>query len=291
MNVFKKLMIFFSILIMCMGIAACSVEEKNSSKDQKDEAIQQSNESKSQNDEIQVTSDETAIESNESDVASTREYNFEIEGRNWNVEGITVKYPMLVNYDMQEKSDEANDLIMNDMSNLIETIKSDVNDETLTIDGAFDYSQISQNVLSIYYNINYYADSLAYPVNLYHTITISLDQGALIPLSDLFIIEEAFVEDFKVWMYAPYMEDLDLESSGYSISELISQQYSNEDLIKLFSQANAAYYLSDQGLIISIEVPHALGDHLEMAMKYEFLEAYMKRDHFLWKNYMFLAEP
>ncbi|WHH57750.1 protease inhibitor I42 family protein [Petroclostridium sp. X23] len=294
MNVLKKLIIFLGIFIMCLGFAACSVKEKGLSNDLMDEKKQQSQAPKSQTPKSQTPdpqapSDEAPPDPTGSDPMSLPPYTYDIEGRNWNVEGITVKYPMIVNSNIQEKSDEANDLIMNDMSTLIEIIKKNVNDETLTVDGVFDYSQISPTVLSICYEIDYYAESLAYPVSLYHTLTISLDQVAAIPLSDLFVIDETFVEDFKtMWMYAPF-RDLDLEASGVNIKEEIEKLYSNKELIKLFSQANAQYYLIDQGLILSIEVPHALGDHLEMATKYEFLEIYMKKDHPLWKDYMFLG--
>jgi hypothetical protein len=283
MKVLKKLLIFMGIFIMCLEFTGCSenvVEEKQQSPSRVAE--------KSQTSEPQTPVKKTTTESAEAP------YSYEIEGKNWNVEGVTVKYPMIVNTStlessIEKKADAVNDLIMNDMSNLIETIKNNVDDKTLTIDGMFEYSQISPKVLSICYEIDYSADSLAYPVSLYHTLTISLDQDAVIPLSDLFVIDKTFVEDFKtMWMYAPF-RDLDLEASDVNIKEIIEQQYSNEELVKLFSQADVQYYLTDQGLIVSIEVPHALGDHLEMAMKYEFLETNMKKDHPLWQNYMFLG--
>lgn len=282
MKSLKKLMILMVILIICLGLAACS-RGKESFNAQEDEEKQDSIASESQKPNQEATAEPIG-----SDPKSLPPYTFEIEGRNWNVEGITVKYPMIVNSNIQEKSDAANDLIMNDMSNLIETIQSNVDDKTLTIDGVFEYSQISPTVLSICYEIDYFADNLSYPVSLYHTITISLDQVAKIKLSDLFVIDEAFVEDFKsYWLYAPF-RDLDLEAAGVNIKEEIENQYSNENLIEIFSQEDTPFYLADQGLFISIEVPHVLGDHLEKAIKYEMLEVFMKKDHPLWKDYMFL---
>ena len=287
MKVKNKSMVLSVILILCLGLASCSVKTADAPVSPNAQAAQPS-QAQTQPPETQ-TPGEASIEPIGSDPLSLPPYSFDIEGKNWNVEGITVKYPMLVNSNTQDKTDAANDLIMNDMSKLIETIRSGSDDETLTIDGVFDYTQIAPTVLSVCYNIDYYADSMVYPVSLYHTITLSLEQAEAIPLSDLFVIDETFVKDFKsYWMYAPF-RDLDLEAAGVNIKEEIESLYSDEDLQRLFSQTDAQYYLTDQGLFISIEVPHVLGDHLEMAMKYEFLEASMKKDHPLWENYMFLA--
>ncbi|AET69284.1 hypothetical protein Desor_3825 [Desulfosporosinus orientis DSM 765] len=292
MNLPKKLMIFMGIFIMCLELTGCSVKNVAEKQQSQNLETQTSKPLESQTPEPQAPTDKATMNPD----GPTRllpPYSYETESRNWNVKGITVKYPMFVNTStlepsLEEKADQANDLIMNDMENLIETIQSNVDDETLTIDGIYEYSQISPIVLSIRYEIDYYAESLAHPVSLYHTLTISLDKDSVIPLSDLFVIDKTFVEDYKSnWMYAP-SRDLDLEAAGVNIKEEIANQYSNEDLIRLFSQADAQYYLTDQGLILSIEVPHALGDHLEKAMKYEFLEENMKRDHPLWANYMFL---
>lgn len=279
MKTIQKLMILMGIIIICLGFAACTVKKEEANKDVVDEEGQQTQAPESKAPESQAPNGEAAPEA----------ITYDIEGKNWSVEGITVKYPMIVNSNIQEKTDEANDLTMKDMDQLIETIKSNIDDKTLTIDAIFDYSRISQTALSINYLGEYNANSLAHPVSFYHSITISLDEVAVIPLSDLFVIDVAFIEGFKMWMYAPYRDDLNLEESGVNLIDLISEQYSNEALIKLFSKQNTEYYLSNQGLILSIGVPHVFGDHLEMAMNYEFLEANMKKDHPLWKDYMYLG--
>ena len=220
-----------------------------------------------------------------------------MEGRNWNDGGITVKYPMLVNANNQDQADKINDIIMDDMSDLLSGLSDITTDASFTFDGVYDYSvpdpvnfdDPSPNVLSIYYLITYSSDSLAYPVNLYHTVSISLETPAPIALKDLFTIDESFVDSFRSGLYTPYQNDLNLEASGVNIQDLIAEQYSTGDLIRAFSEATASYYLTSQGIIISIPVPHALGDHLEMAVKYEYLEQSIKKDHPFWDGYMFLA--
>lgn len=277
MKTLKKAMILIGILMMCLALAACTSRKKEP---------QSAENTEKQTDRI----DEEAQEPVGSDPMSLPPYTFDIETKNWTGEGITLKYPEIIHSNMQEETDEVNDLIVKDLSEVIESIKNTVNDTTLTIDGAYEYERYAPDVLSIKYMGSYASSLSAYPVNFYHTITLSLEQAAVIPLSDLFVIDEAFVEGLKNWMYAPYSESLDLEESSKSIDSLLSEQYSNDTLVQWLCQEKAPYYLTSQGLILSFEVPHALGDHLELAMNYEFLEQSIKRDHPAWKNYLFLSE-
>lgn len=225
------------------------------------------------------------------DAGASAPFTFDIDSCSWDEEDVTVKYLILVNASDPVNAAKINDLITDDMNWVLETIKDNNPDDAITIDGVFDYEIPSPSVLSICYYITYFTDSMAYPVDVFHSITISLDTAAIIPLSNLFTIDEAFTEAFKMGMYAPYREDLDLEESSDSMYDLISGLYSNDDLITAFSTENAAYYLTDQGIVLSINGAHMMGDHLEMAVNYENLESNIKKDHPFWSDYMYLEEP
>jgi hypothetical protein len=225
------------------------------------------------------------------DTAASAAFTFDVDSRSWNEEGITVKYLLLVNSSDPDKAGKINDLIMDDMSRVLETIKDNNPDDSITIDGVFEYETPSPSVLSIGYNITYFGETLAYPVDVFHSITISLDAAAIIPLSDLFVIDESFVEAFKMGMYAPHRDDLDLEVTADSMYELIGGLFSNEELSNTFLMENAAYRLTGQGIVLSIDVAHMMGDHLEMAVNFENLESNIRRDHPFWNDYMFLDEP
>ena len=225
-------------------------------------------------------------------------FTYDVESRNWSDDGITVKYPMLVNVNNQDHADKINDIIMNDISDLLSGLSDVAADASFACDGVYDcaapdpanFDDPLPKVLSVYYLITYSSDSLAYPVNLYHTVSISLESPAAIALKDLFTIDESFVDSFMAGLYTPYRDDLNLEADRLSIPDLINEQYTTEDLIRAFSEPAASYYLTSQGIILSIPVPHALGDHLEMAVNYEYLELSIKKNHPFWDGYMFLAE-
>jgi hypothetical protein len=225
------------------------------------------------------------------DAAASTSLTFDINESSWNEEGVTINCPLLANSSDPDKADTINGLIMNDMRQVLETIRNNNPDDSLTIEGSLSYETPSSSVLSIRYDISYFTDNLAAPVNVFHSITISMDQAVIIPLSDLFVIDEAFVNAFKMGMYAPYRDDLNLEESVDSLYELVSGLYADADLINIFTAQNSAYYLTSQGIVLSVEVSHAMGDHLELAVNYESLEANIQKDHPFWNSYMYLAEP
>lgn len=231
---------------------------------------------------------------NANDSASTNNYTYEIKSNPWGEEAIAVTYPTLVNSENQEWADQINEIIQADLNNVIdgsEGIRGAAeNPDAVTVDAGYEYSESMSTILSIKYLGSYFVEGAAYPVNFYHTITINLDKAEILKLSDLFVIDQAFVDAFKMGTYAPYDVDLDLEAAGENVQDIISKQYTDEELIAWFSDAEVDFYMTETGVILSVEVPHALGDHLEMAVTYENIESNIIKDNLVWANYSFLNE-
>jgi hypothetical protein len=159
----------------------------------------------------------------------------------------------------------------------------------LTLDLNFEIAGYGKKLISISYQGYANFEQASYPVNVYYTQNIALGDVDTIALKDIFTINDFFVERFKSGMYSPSRADLDLEKSGANLKEVIESQYSNIDLIKLFQKDEANYKLTEYGVIVSIEVPHALGDHLEMAINYETIEVNIIKSSPVWKDYLFLV--
>lgn len=107
-------------------------------------------------------------------------------------------------------------------------------------------------------------------------------------LKDIFIINDYFIEAFKLGVYSPSRDDLDLEKSGVNIKETIESEYFNKELVNLFQKHEVNYKLTMYGVILSIEVPHAIGDYLEMAIPYKAVEKNMIKSSPVWKDYLFI---
>lgn len=271
MNNLQKIISILLSALLCVGMVACKNDKDYSSKEK-----------------VADDSSKTATVTEKFSTTAS-DYTYDLECKNWNEEGITVKYPLVVNSNDQDKSDVINDLLMDDMSNYIDAIKSNIVDKTgLTIDAVYDYANYSISVLSINYRGTYFADKMVYPVNFYHTITINTEDAKRIQLSDLFNINDNFIETYKMGIYAPYIDDLDLEASGVSIEDVL-KDYSNDDLIEMFKSPDAEYFLAEQGVIISIPVQHVIGDHFEIAINFELVEDCFNKGNPVWQDYMFLT--
>ena len=206
--------------------------------------------------------------------------------------GINAKYPRLVNASDNKKAASINKTIQNDIRTYLDGLKAESRDSgKLTLDLKYEISGYKDKVLSITYTGLSSIEGAAYPVNVYHTLNISLDSTDSVALKSLFNIDSSFVQRFISGMYSPYTQDLNLEKSGVDIKGEINRQYSEQDLIKAFSAEKANYRLTDQGVIISVEVPHAMGDHLEMAINYEYIEGNMVKKNPVWKDYLFIIGP
>jgi len=237
---------------------------------------------------------ETESTPDSNDSLPTEDYTYEIESKYWAEEAISVTYPTIVNSDDQEWVDAINEIIEADIYNVIDG--SDgirmlaENPDAITIDADYDYIDSMEPVISIEYSGTYNVENAAYPINFYHTLTINLDEAKILMLSDLFVIDQAFVDAFKMGTYAPYGSDVDLEAAGENVQNLVSELYTNEELIALFSDAGIDFYMTNTGVILSVEVPHNWGDHLEMAVTYENIESNIIADNPSWDSYGFLSE-
>ena len=274
MKKLKAMRVWMGIVLVCLSLGGC-VGNKEEKENQKTE----------------VPKEESVTQRPQETDTAKQQFEYEVETKNLGGEGITVQYPILVNTSDKTKADAINDLIQKDIDHVIEKIKADTdNTSGVTIDSNYNYANEFDHLLSIQYLGTRFVKEAAYPVAFNHTITLSIEEKAVIPLSDLFVIDEAFVQAFKLGNYAPYTKDLDLEVSGVNVVDLITQEYTEEELIDVFQKSDANYSMKGQGIILSIEVPHVVGDHLEMAVNYEALESNIKKEHPVWKDYMFLAK-
>ena len=224
--------------------------------------------------------------------AAKEEFTYSIIDETYTEKGITIKFPQLTKANNPTKADSINKAIQENIRGTLDSLKSGGKDMgALTLDLNCETGGYGNKVLSISYQGYANFEQAFYPTNVYYTQNIALgDDVHTISLKDIITINDFFVERFKKGMYSPSRADLNLEKSGVNLQELIEQQYSNQDLIKLFQNAEAKYRLMKSGIIVSIEVPHALGDHLEMAINYESIEANMIKSSPVWEDYLFLTK-
>lgn len=209
---------------------------------------------------------------------------YEVESRNYSKDEINITYPKLVHLANDTKEDEINELIQEEAVKIIESYS--IEDSNLEV--AYRVAFKSNDFLSIQYLGSFFSKGAAHPLNIFYTSNIDLKKEVKVKLSDLLEINEAFVEKFKRGNYKGYDDNLDLQEEG--VMDELWSVYSDEDLLNYFQQADETGRINESGTFsyftqdsigVSISIPHALGDHLEMEISFADLGGNIKKDSFL----------
>ena len=285
MKTFQKSLLLGICLILTMSLAACTKKEASKETLSTSQDVKKSNSGENAVPEKKVVPEKIAVPE------KIEEFTYSIIDETYTEKGITLKFPQLAKANNPTKADSVNKAIQENIRGLLDSLKSEEKDMgALTLDLNYEIAGYGHKVFSISYQGYAHFEQAPYPVNVYRTQNILLgDDVHTVSLKDIFMINDVFIERFKTGMYSPSRKDLDLEKSGVNLKEEIERQYSKQDLIKLFQKAEANYKLTEYGIIVSIEVPHALGDHLEMAINYETIEANIIKGSPVWKDYLFLV--
>lgn len=285
MRTLQKTILLAICLILSMSLAGCAKKEVSKETLSTNQEVK-----KSDSGEIAVP-DKKVVPQKITVPEKKDELTYSIIDETYTETGINLKFPQLAKANNPTKADSINKAIQENIRGILDSLRSGGKDMgALTLDLKYEIAGYGHKVLSISYQGYAHFEQASYPVNVYRTQNIALgDDVHTISLKDIFTINDVFVERFKTGMYSPSRADLDLEKSGVNLKEEIERQYSNKELIKLFQNAEVNYKLTEYGVIVSIEVPHALGDHLEMAINYETIESNMIKNSPVWKDYLFLV--
>lgn len=214
----------------------------------------------------------------------SRGASYEVESRNYSKDEINITYPKLVHLANDTKEDEINELIQEEAVKIIEFYS--LEEGNLDVDYRVTFK--SNDFLSIQYLGSFFSKGAAHPLNIFYTSNIDLKKEVKVKLSDLLEINEAFVEKFKRGNYKSYDDNLDLQEEG--VMDELWSVYSDEDLLNYFQQADETGRINESGTFsyftqdsigVSISIPHALGDHLEMEISFADLGGNIKKDSFL----------
>ncbi|SHH18914.1 hypothetical protein [Desulfosporosinus lacus] len=187
---------------------------------------------------------------------------------------IMINYPQISNLSDSGKEEIVNKLIMASALEVLDNYKDDIS--SLKLDMDFEIKYKGTDLLSIQYLGTSSVKDSAYPVNLIQTANIDLRKEKNLTLSDVVTMGDGFINKFTDGKYIAYGSDLDLNSGGV-LKDVLSD-FSSKDLEESFKQHSAKFYFTKDTLGVSVEVPHAVGDHLEMEMDYKSLEDILNPD-------------
>ncbi|NOU79773.1 DUF4163 domain-containing protein [Paenibacillus sp. LMG 31459] len=224
-----------------------------------------------------------AKNSNESSIGE----NYKVESSKYSKNKINISYPKIVNLANDTSESKINEVIQEGAIRIVKSYS--LEKDSLEIE----YRIMLKNnkLLSIQYSGSAFTEGAAYPLNIFYTSNIDLEKGVKVKLTDLLEIDEAFVEEFKQSKYKSYDANLNLIEEG--VMEDIWSGYNNQDLLNYIKQSDEVDQINESGTFsyitqdsigVSISIPHALGDHLEMEMSFADLNKNIKQENKLWDS-------
>lgn len=193
--------------------------------------------------------------------------------------GITINYPQLTNLPNVSAQTIINGLIKD--SALRDQSFLDEEKGHITYELNYEVTYLSSRFISIIFDGYSYFEGAAHPGSFLYSATIDLQEQTYLKLSDLVTINDGFVELFKTGEYSSMFVDMTDELKDSM--DLVLNQYDNEgwimylsdtDIFGLENTGGLYSYLTEDALVISVDVPYAMGGHAEISISYDDLGDY-----------------
>jgi hypothetical protein len=195
---------------------------------------------------------------------------FEIDTAIFKDGELTIHYPQLNKMQDMDLEQQINSLIKEDATLFLKQYQG--GDSPLEMN--YEVVLPDTDTFSVRYTGDY--NGGMYPTNLLFTTTIDWKNGEKIRLSDKFVIDEGFIEK---WQNAPYIDWENPKEPNQEKQAAIVEYlntFDSQTLIDAIRKADhpnpeenpygVFSYFLDEAVIISIQVPHALGDHAEFEL-------------------------
>lgn len=185
--------------------------------------------------------------------------NYDIVKATYEDKGININYPQIEKMLDSNKQKKINEIIRNEALNVINDYKEDIDNLDLKLD--YEISFKGSDIISIKYLGDAYVKGAAHPTNIIRTTNINIDNISSLKLSDVVKINDSFVKKFKGGKYKAWSTNLNLETAG-ELKNIVGS-LDNQALIEQFKEKTAKFYFTKDSLGVSVEIPHAVGDHMD----------------------------
>lgn len=190
-------------------------------------------------------------------------------------QNITINYPQITGLGDSNKQSVINELIKNDVVSYVN--KNIAGDSNLTLN--YIVKLQASDLLSIQYSGVASRSNSAHPSNIFYTTNIDVKNGKKPRLSDFVQVNQDLVKAFKKGQYVNFQSRYSKEQQA-EIVKYVNDNISANNLIKYFNEADSLdienvntsstfSYLTKDSIVISVNVPHALGDHAEFSINYK----------------------
>lgn len=217
-----------------------------------------------------TTASSTNVISPQSEYSTQTTTKYQLTKNVYKVKNVTVNYPQIINLGDDIKQKSLNEIIKNDV---LEGFTKDV-DDNLTLEINYNIQLENKGFMSIQYYGLSTTKGIAYHTNQFYTSNIDIKNEKKLKLDDIIKIDDNFIKIYRNGSYVA------LEPSNSEMEAAVNQYIStisNQDLIEYFKQADSRNfeenpsstysYLTNDSIVVSINIPHAIGDHAEYKIK------------------------
>lgn len=196
-------------------------------------------------------------------------------------EGIVINYPQVSGLTDTPLQADINERIRQSALRDVDDIAGEESKYEYELNS--DVTLNTPNIISIRFDGYMNFEGAAHPSMFLYTFNLDIDNMKTIKLTDLINISDSFISLLRDGKYF----ELDTEITEPEWQQIIRSQFDEID-VDSFKDADTdisfiSSYLTPSSLVVSIPVPHVIGDHIEIPVKYSDLNEY-KIDSEIWNS-------
>ena len=195
-----------------------------------------------------------------SPISNAAELTYSTEKQQYQERDISIEYPVINGLQDGHVQSIANSAIAAEALRILqEYTEAELQDLTLNL--KYEIKLQSPDFISIAYTGDRYLKGTMYPVKLFFTTNINLQDGSRLRLSDLFSVDGQFANKLKKGRLQAVAPELTIDRLDFTDDRLL-QAFSQSDALQGENPDSVYSYFTSSGIGVSIGVSHALGDYV-----------------------------
>ncbi|NFO56013.1 DUF4163 domain-containing protein [Clostridium botulinum] len=270
-------------LVLSVGLISCADQKASSNNIKEDnEVSSEVNNEIISNKEDKVEDSQKALDINKDKESSKnlkeKSNEYELVSKNYNKNNVKINYPEIKKFNDDKKLKSINKYLKESALKVLDDyVKEDPNLEAVNLNVNYDVKFKNEKYISIVYEGEVNVKGTAYPSSIFYTTNVDLESGNIIRLSDYSNVNDILnklkdPKNIKVIAendeLAAAQKDFILNIGNDNLINMVKNADFHEVNTKIESPKDGVYsYFDKDGVVISLQVNHAIGDHAEFKLK------------------------
>ncbi|NFL90301.1 DUF4163 domain-containing protein [Clostridium botulinum] len=270
-------------LVLSVGLISCADQKASSNNIKEDnEVSSEVNNEIISNKEDKVEDSQKALDINKDKESSKnlkeKSNEYELVSKNYNKNNVKINYPEIKKFNDDKKLKSINKYLKESALKVLDDyVKEDPNLEAVNLNVNYDVKFKNEKYISIVYEGEVNVNGTAYPSSIFYTTNVDLESDNIIRLSDYSNVNEILnkLKDNKNIKVIEENDELSVAQKDFILNigndnliNMVKNADFHEVNTKIESPKDGVYsYFDKDGVVISLQVNHAIGDHAEFKLK------------------------